>query len=86
MPTIDIPLFRPEALRPYLTRFDPANSAIEARPLPAVWADKLKAGRLDDSKETELLPEYLSDVFGAVLGYVGRPAEPYMPRGGEAAV
>lgn len=80
MPAIDKPLFRPEALRPHLTAFAAPPAAVAARSKLAAWAEKLDSGKLDKAKETELLPEYLSDIFGAVLGYVGRPADPYTLR------
>ena len=77
MPAIDKPLFRPEAVRPHLATFAPPPAAVAARPKLAAWADTLRGGTLDAAKETELLPGYLSDVFEAVLGSVGRPADPY---------
>ena len=80
MPAIDKPLFRPEAIRPHLAAFAPPQAAVAARPKLAAWANKLNAGTLDAAKETELLPGYLSDVFEAVLGYFGRPADPYTLR------
>ena len=80
MPAVDKPLFRPEAIRPHLKTFEPTGTAIAARPKLAEWADKLGSGKLDKAKETELLPEYLTDVFAGVLGYAGRPADPYTLR------
>lgn len=80
MPTDAKPLFRPDALRPKLRAFTLPQYAREARPRLAEWADKLASGQLNNAKETELLPAFLSDVFGGVLGYVGVPADPYTIR------
>lgn len=80
MPTVDKPLFRPEAIRHHLKTFTPSESSIVARPKLTTWADKLSSGKLDKAKETELLPDYLSDIFGAVLGFTGRPADLYTLR------
>ena len=77
MPTIDKPLFRPEALRSHLKGFEPSNESLVGRSKLKAWADKLSSQQLDKAKETELLPEFLSDVFGSVLGYVGQPSDPY---------
>ena len=71
------PLFRPDAVRPALAAFLPPPAAVAARPKLAAWADRLVAGGLDGHKETELLPGFLHDVFGGVLGYTGPPAAAY---------
>lgn len=76
MNAVEKPLFRPDALRPHLKAFVAPPTAVAGRAKLVAWADKLAAGRLDAAKETELLPDFLSDVFGAVLGYAGPPAEP----------
>ena len=68
------PLFRPEALRPRLAGFHMPAAAVAARPKLAHWAKLLGSKQADGMKETELLPDFIRDVFGAVLGYTG-PAD-----------
>lgn len=80
MSAIDKPLFRPEALRNHLKNFSLPSAMTSARQKLAEWASKLSSYALDKSKETELLPEFLSDVFIGVLGYIGRPSDPYTLR------
>ena len=74
MPVDRKPLFRPEVLRPALRSFpamaDPAGRAAVRR-----WAALLaEYGR--GLKEEEHLPKFLSDVFGAALGYTDRADVP----------
>jgi hypothetical protein len=38
------------------------------------WATLIACGRADDFKETDLLPEFLSDIFCGLLGYTGPAA------------
>jgi hypothetical protein len=33
------------------------------------WADLITSGRADALKESELLPDFLTDIFGGLLGY-----------------
>ncbi len=65
------PLFRPEALRLRLAAFHLPAAAIAARPKLAHWAKLLGSKQADSMKETELLPDFLTDVFGNLLGYTG---------------
>src|SRR5262245_9247439 len=78
MPAAPKPLFRPESLRPKLSLFALPPAALSAREKLARWAHLLRPGKLA-MKETELLPDFITDVFGSVLGYLGPAsgAEPY---------
>ena len=71
MPADTKPLFRPEALRPKLRSFILPARCEALRPKLTDWAKKLTAGKLDKRKETELLPDFLSDVFAGLLGFTG---------------
>ena len=74
MPVEAKPLFRPDVLRPHLRSFElPPNHAKSTVTLPH-WADMVSSERADKSKEKELLPDFLTDVFCEVLGYV-RPED-----------
>src|SRR5947207_16011232 len=92
MPTEAKALFRPEAVRPKLLNCPLAPGAQAARSKLANWADLLAGGKADAMKETELLPDFIGDVFGEALGYVGpaggtaNPAEgKFTSQGGKAA-
>ncbi len=73
MPADIKPLFRPEAVRPKVRQFMLPKAALDGRARIVEWAQKLSAKKLKE-KETELLPNFLTDVFETVLGYVGPPA------------
>src|SRR5215210_2224569 len=78
MPTdLHKPLFRPEALRPKLKGFSLPPTAVAARAAVAQWASLLASPTGVKRKETELLPNFLADVFERLLGYVPPPANPY---------
>jgi len=70
MPAPAKPLFRPEALRPKLSQFTLPPFAVAARDKLARWA-QLLARTKHAMKETELLPDFITDVFGSLLGYLG---------------
>src|SRR5262245_46016516 len=74
MPALVKPLFRPEALRPKLTAFHPPASAAAGRAKLAGWVKLLASPKAAKMKETELLPDFIRDVFGSTLGFSG-PAE-----------
>ncbi|MGL4461189.1 MAG: hypothetical protein ACRDD1_20480 [Planctomycetia bacterium] len=74
------PLFRPEAVRPKLKAYALPEAALEARPKLATWAELLASKEVERRKETELLPNFLRDVFEDLLGYVGPPAADYTLR------
>ena len=63
------PLFRPEALRPAMKNFILPERVEALRPTLAVWAKQLTGKKLDQLKETELLPDFITDIFGGQLGY-----------------
>ncbi len=70
MPSAAKPLFRPEALRPLLRAFA-VPAAAAARAKLADWAKLLASKQAEAMKETELLPDFITDVFVGVLGYTG---------------
>ncbi len=70
MPADAKPLFRPDALRPVLAGF-PFLVADDARKRLRNWAKLLGSTKANDLKETELLPDFITDVFGHLLGFVG---------------
>ena len=77
MPAAIKPLFRPEAVRPKVTAFALPPTAVAARAHLSKWAKLLAAPATAKRKETELLPDFLRDVFVDLLGYVPPPQSPY---------
>ncbi|MBM3982939.1 MAG: class I SAM-dependent DNA methyltransferase [Planctomycetes bacterium] len=71
------PLFHPAAVRAAMVAFAVPSEAGAARAKVRDWAKQLSDRKLDTKKETELLPGFIEDVFGGVLGYTRPPAEPY---------
>jgi len=71
MPSLAKPLFRPEALRPLLTAFSIPPAAAEARGKLANWAKLLDSKQAPKMKESELLADFITDVFANLLGYAG---------------
>jgi len=65
------PLFNPEIVRQRLLAFTLPDSLEAARPRVRHWGDLIASGKADAIKETALLPEFLTDIFGQVLGYTG---------------
>jgi hypothetical protein len=78
MPADVKPLFRADALRPKLGRFVWPEQVEAARPKLAQWSALLASGQADKKKETELLPDFIGDIFGGLLGHTG-------PAGGATA-
>ena len=74
MPVEAKPLFRPDVLRPHLRSFELPPNHAKSKATLARWAEMVSSGRADKFKEQELLPDFLTDVFCEVLGYV-RPAD-----------
>jgi hypothetical protein len=71
------PLFRPDVLWSHLASFRSPDRLAANSPLRskvAHWADLVSSGRADAFKEREILPDFLTDLFGDVLGYTN-PAE-----------
>jgi hypothetical protein len=71
MPIELTPLFRPEVLRSRLEVLSSDELAPERREIIARWVALLSSTHGGGLKETELLPEFISDVFHRVLGYSG---------------
>ena len=67
MPILQKPLFRLDALKPKLDAFKPAGSA-KSQAL-GKWRDLIVSGKIDKFKETEILPDFISDIFQNTLGY-----------------
>ena len=65
------PLFSPELVRQHVHHFTLPDSVETARPRLQHWADLISSGKADTFKETALLPEFLTDIFGHLLGYTG---------------
>ncbi len=77
MPADVKPLFRPDALRPKLAGFNVPPAAAAARQKLAAWVTLLASDAGKKRKETELLADFLRDVFVDTLGYVPPPAGAY---------
>lgn len=75
MPLSLKPLFDPEIVRQRLLAFTLPDSVDVARPRLQHWADLIASGKADAHKETALLPDFITDIFGQLLGYTG-PAGP----------
>jgi hypothetical protein len=71
------PLFRPDALGPRLAEFNLPPHVEAARRRLDGWCELLSSGRADRLSETQLLPDFISDIFLTLLGYSG-------PAGGES--
>jgi Eco57I restriction-modification methylase len=74
MPALVKPLFRPEAIRPKLGAFNPPPAAEAGRGKLAGWVKLLASPKATKMKETELLPDFIGNVFGDLLGYIGPAA------------
>ncbi len=71
------PLFRPDALRPKLKSFLlPARCESASRAFIS-WSNLLGSRQAEEMKESELLADFIRDVFVDLLGYVPPPAMPY---------
>jgi hypothetical protein len=68
------PLFHPEVLRQQVRAFNLPEQTAAWQPKLQHWADLITSGRADAFKESELLPDFLTDIFCGLLGYTG-PAE-----------
>jgi hypothetical protein len=71
MPTDAKPLFRIDALRTKLAAFSPPTTIAAVRPKLGNWTDLLNSKAAEKMKETELLGDFIRDVFGDLLGYLG---------------
>src|ERR1039457_1371616 len=68
------PLFHPEVLRQQVRSFNLPEQTAAWQPKLKHWAGLITSGRADQFKESELLPDLLTDFFCGLLGYTG-PAE-----------
>ena len=69
------PLFHPEVIRQHVRSFKLPERIEGLKPRLQHWADLIASGRADDFKETDLLPDFITDIFCNLLGYT-RPAGP----------
>lgn len=74
MPVESKPLFHPEVIRQRLLHFALPPAVEDSRQRLRHWADLIASGRADGLKETDLLPDFLTDIFVNLLGYT-RPAQ-----------
>ena len=68
------PLFHPEVMRQQVRSFVLPEQVPAWQPKLQHWVGLISSGRADKLKETELLPDFLTDIFCGLLGYTG-PAE-----------
>ena len=69
MPIQAKPLFRADVLRPKLDAFKlPADFDKRRAPLTR-WRDLIESTKIDKFKETEILPDFLSELFQGILGF-----------------
>src|SRR4051794_1579426 len=59
------------AIRPLLTAFQMPLRVDACRAKLNHWRELLESGRADQLNERELLPEFLTAIFGELLGYTG---------------
>jgi hypothetical protein len=71
MPAEAKPLFRPDILRSHLAAFVLPARAEAHRDKVRQWAALLAGPQASSLKESELLPQFLSDFFQGLLGYNG---------------
>jgi hypothetical protein len=69
------PLFHPEVIRQHLRSFALPEHIQSQQPTLNHWAELISSGRADKFKETDLLPDFITDFFCKLLGYT-RPAGP----------
>jgi hypothetical protein len=74
MPIETPPLFRADVVRSHLAAFTLPPSAVSARSRVAQWVTLLESPHGKQLNEKELLPDFLTDIFGHVLGYRGPAA------------
>jgi hypothetical protein len=65
------PLFRPDVLRPYVDEFTLPPRVEQFRPKLEHWAELIRTERLNNFRESEILPSFLHDFFETLLGYAG---------------
>ena len=65
------PLFHPEVIRQQVRSFNLPERVGDWQPKLQHWSGLIASGRADDFKETALLPDFLTDIFCGLLGYIG---------------
>jgi hypothetical protein len=65
------PLFRPDVVRNYVSRFPMPAHVEQFRPKLAHWKSLIKSTKADRLTEKQLLPDFLTDFFCTLLGYAG---------------
>lgn len=71
MPVEAKPLFRPDVLRPHVDAFTLPPHVEQFRPKLEHWAELIRTERLNNFRESEILPSFLHDFFETLLGYAG---------------
>jgi SAM-dependent methyltransferase len=69
------PLFHPEVMRQQVRGFNLPEHVAACQLKLQHWADLIASGRADEHKETELLPDFLTDIFCGLLGYTSPAGE-----------
>src|SRR5438552_4070173 len=69
------PLFHLEVIRQHVRSFKLPERVEGLKPNLQHRAELIASGRADDFKETDLLPDFITDIFCNLLGYT-RPAGP----------
>jgi hypothetical protein len=70
MPLEAKPLFRPDVLRSHWDEFLMPPETAATRQMLSHWAELIGSNRIDRLGEQQILPDFLSDIFIALLGYV----------------
>ena len=65
------PLFHLEVIRQQVRAFKLPERVQGLLPTLQHWAELIESGRADGFKESELLPDFLTDIFCDLLGYSG---------------
>ncbi len=65
------PLFHPEVLRQQVRLFVVPEQTAAWQPKFQHWADLMGSGRAEGFKESDLLPDFLTDFIYGLLGYTG---------------
>lgn len=75
-------IFDPEILDSEITNFslESIPGIHDKRKIVACWIDELVSGRIAQSKEEEIKPRFLNEIFGDVLGYAFRGSNSWNAR------
>ena len=71
MPVDAKPLFRPDVLRPHVDAYALPPHVEQFRPKLEHWAELIRTDRINNFRESEILPDFLTDFFVTLLGYTG---------------